>query len=78
MSEAEVAAVLKQHDREMQEALKRLDSGRDKQADSLRQKLAERRRNRMGQLRNKHEQEVSRIYMYCGMWRTHGQLNWDK
>ena len=62
MSEAEVAAVLKQHDREMQEALKRLDSGRDKQADSLRQKLAERRRNRMGQLRSKHEQEVSRIY----------------
>ena len=58
MSEAEVAAILKEHDREMQEALRRLDQGRDKQAEQLRQKLAERRRNRMGDLRGNHATEV--------------------
>ena len=49
---------MKEHDREMQEALRRLDQNRDKQADHLRQKLAERRRNKMADLRNKHAAEV--------------------
>ena len=58
MSEAEVAAVMKEHDREMQDALRKLDAQRDKQSEQLRAKLAERRRQKMAALRNKHAQEV--------------------
>ena len=58
MSEAEVAAVMKEHDREMQDALRKLDAQRDKQSEQLRSKLAERRRQKMAALRNKHAKEV--------------------
>ena len=53
-----MAAVMKEHDREMQDALRKLDAQRDKQSEQLRSKLAERRRQKMAALRNKHAQEV--------------------
>ena len=61
MSDAEIEAILKEHDREMQDALRRLDGGRDQQAEHLRQRLADRRRKKMGELRDKHATEVHHI-----------------
>ena len=59
MSQSEIDEVLKNHEKETQEALRRLDQGRDKQAETLRQRLAGRRRQKQAELRKKHSTEVS-------------------
>ena len=49
------------HDRELHDALKKLDSSRDKQGETLRQKLAERRRKQEQELRDRQAKEVGNI-----------------
>ena len=63
LSEAEIAAVLAQHEKDLAATRAKLAGGRDRHMDELRQKLAQRRRQREETLRNKHSQEVSHIYL---------------
>ena len=58
MSQSEIDEVIKNHERDTQEALRKLEQGREKQAANLRQRLADRRKQKQGELRNKHSAEV--------------------
>ena len=58
LSDAEVAEIMEAHQRQMADALRRLDRERDEKTNALRKKLAERRRKREAELRARHAQEV--------------------
>lgn len=58
MTQQEIDEVMKAHEKETQEALRKLDQNRDKQSESLRIRLADRRKQKQKLLRNKHDKQV--------------------
>ena len=54
--------ILKQHEKDLQDALNKHNNNRERQLEELRRRLAEKRRQREEQLRKKHTTEV------CLMW----------
>ena len=54
--------ILKQHEKDLQDALSKHNANRDRQLEDLRRRLADKRRQREEQLRKKHAEEV------CLMW----------
>ena len=64
LSDAELAAIMAAHDRELQEALRKHDASRQSQSDSLRQKLAEKRRKAEAELRDRQGKEVRTTLCY--------------
>ena len=58
LSEAELKAILSQHEKDLQAALDKHNSAKEKQLADLRHKLEERRRKRERELRDKQKKEV--------------------
>ena len=58
LSDADMAAIMAAHDRELHEALRKHDTSRQTQSDLLRQKLAEKRRKAETELRDRQGKEV--------------------